>query len=58
MADEMVKQEAEGAAEEKAKVTEMVMCAVSKQQVPLDETVEIERKRGEKLRIHARFKKF
>ena len=58
MADEKVKQEVEGAAAETAKETELVMCAVSKQNVPLDETIEIERKKGEMLRIHARFKKF
>ncbi len=38
--------------------SEMVICAVSKQEVPLDETIELERKKGEKLRIHSRFKKF
>jgi len=37
---------------------EMVMCMVSKQKVPLDETVEIERKKGELLRVHARYKRF
>lgn len=62
MADETVKDpEAEQTAESnenKAESSEMVMCAVSKQQVPLDETIEIERKKGEKLRIHSRYKKF
>ncbi len=37
---------------------EMVVCAVSKKEVPLEETVEIERKKGEMLRIHSRYKKF
>ncbi len=37
---------------------EMVFCAVSKQMVPIEETVEVERKKGEVLRIHERFKKF
>lgn len=37
---------------------ETVMCSVSKEQVPLDETIELERKKGETLRVHSRFKKF
>lgn len=38
--------------------SEMVFCAVSKQMVPIEETVEVERKKGETLRIHKRFKKY
>lgn len=37
---------------------EKVFCAVSKEMVPIEETVEVERKKGEVLRIHQRFKKF
>lgn len=37
---------------------EMVFCAVSKQMVPKEETIEIERKPGEVLRIHRRYKKY
>lgn len=50
----------EAAAPEEAEKTsgEMVFCAVSKQMVPIEETVEVERKKGEVLRIHKRFKKF
>ncbi|MDF1563732.1 MAG: hypothetical protein P1V51_11860 [Deltaproteobacteria bacterium] len=44
-------------AEEKKDV-EMTMCMVSKQMVPLEETIELERKKGEVLRIHSRYKKF
>jgi hypothetical protein len=45
-------------AEQPAAEIEMVFCAVSKQQVPASETIELERKKGEMLRIHARYKKF
>ncbi len=37
---------------------EMVQCMISKQRVPLSETIELERKKGEVLRIHQRYKKF
>ncbi|RMG10706.1 MAG: hypothetical protein D6729_19175 [Deltaproteobacteria bacterium] len=38
--------------------SEQVFCAVSKQMVPKEETIEIERKPGEVLRIHRRYKKY
>lgn len=37
---------------------EKVLCAVSKKMVLLEDTVEIERHKGETLRIHKRFKRF
>ena len=43
---------------EPAKDVETVLCMISKQQVPLSETIELERKKGEVLRIHQRYKKF
>lgn len=38
--------------------TRTIFCAVSKQMVPFDETIEVERKPGEMLRIHKKYKKY
>ena len=43
---------------EPRKDVEMVLCMVSKEMVPLEETIELERKKGEVLRLHQRYKKF
>ena len=50
--------EGEGADEAPESDVEKVLCMVSKQMVPIDETIELERKKGEVLRIHSKYKRF
>jgi hypothetical protein len=49
---------AETEAQAPASEVEKVLCMVSKQMVPIDETIELERKKGEVLRIHRKYKRF
>lgn len=56
MADE--KASAEGGAEVEQKASEKIMCFVSKQMVPIEDTVEIEYQGHKKVRVLPRYIKY